>query len=560
MTEEQPAGRAGDPGPGALRGPARAGRPDGAAGPADAAGWIAAGRTALGIELGSTRIKAVLIGPEAEPLASGGHDWENRFVGRLWTYSLDSVWDGLRAAYAALAADVEERWGVALTAVGALGCSAMMHGYLPFDAAGAPLVPFRTWRNTVTGEASAALTRALDWPVPQRWSAAHLYQAVLAGEAHVPKVAFLTTLAGYVHWRLTGERVLGVGDASGMFPIDPATDDFDRDRLERFDALVAGRSGGWRLGGLLPRVLPAGAPAGRLTAEGARRLDPTGRLRPGALCCPPEGDAGTGQVAAGAVRPRTGNLSAGTSVFAMVVLERPFGRLLEEVDLVSTPAGDPVAMIHCNNGASELAAWCALLGVFARAAGAALAPDQVYGTALRQALAGAPDAGGLLAYNYLAGEPITGLAEGRPLVLRAPDSRLNLANLMRAQLFGVFATLRLGLDRLRAAGVNLDAMTAHGGLFKTPGVAQRLCAAALGTPITVSATAGEGGAWGMAILAGYAARRRPGESLAAHVDRDLAGGASLTLAPEPADAAGFAAYLERYLRALPVEAAAVAAI
>ncbi|MFG6477344.1 xylulokinase [Microbacterium sp. P06] len=525
---------------------------------------IAAGRAVLGIELGSTRIKACLIDPDDPTvvLAVGSSDWENRFEDRVWTYSLEAVWAGLQAAYADLVADVQNRHGVALDTVGAIGVSAMMHGYLAFDGTGELLVPFRTWRNTSTGPAAAELTELFGVNIPLRWSIAHLYQAVLDDEPHVPEVRFITTLAGYVHGRLTGRRVLGVGDASGMFPIDAATKTYDERMLRQFDGLVDGSAlnGGLGVAGLLPEVLRAGEAAGELTAEGAALLDPTGALRPGAVFCPPEGDAGTGMVATSSVAPRTGNVSAGTSIFAMVVLERPLESLHHEIDLVTTPAGDPVAMVHCNNGASELAAWVAMFTRFAAASGAPLGADAVFDALFREALDGAPDAGGLLAYNHLAGEPIAGLSEGRPLFVRTPDSTLNLANFMRAQLYGVFGTLALGMRVLAAEGVMLERMFAHGGMFRTAGVAQRFLAGALAAPVSVAETASEGGAWGIAVLAAYTSNSHDLALDAYLRDRVFATAAFETVAPDPADVVGFATYLDRYAAGLAVERAAVASL
>jgi sugar (pentulose or hexulose) kinase len=521
---------------------------------------ISSGQTALGIELGSTRIKAVLIGPDHVPLASGGHEWENQLADGVWTYSLDAVWTGLQDCFARLVADAEQRHGVRPTTFGAIGVSAMMHGYLAFGADDELLVPFRTWRNTSTGPAAGELTELFGYNIPLRWSVAHLYQAILEDEPHVPQVAHLTTLAGYVHWHLTGRRVLGVGDASGMFPIDPQAKGYDRIMLDKFDRLVAARRPGLSIKRLLPEVLPAGAEAGRLTAEGAALLDPTGALQPDIPLCPPEGDAGTGMVATNSVTPRTGNISAGTSIFAMVVLERPLAKVHHELDLVTTPAGDPVAMVHCNNGASELGAWADMLGEFAAALGHPAGQDDVFEALFRAALSGDTDGGGLLAYNYLAGEPITGLAEGRPLVVRTPGSRMTLANFARSQIYGVFGTLALGMRVLAAENVELDSMFAHGGLFKTEGVAQRLLAAAIGAPVAVGQTAGEGGAWGMAILAAYlstAAEQDLGTYLSEHVFAD----AELSVIdPNAADMAGFATYLERYSAGLAIERAATAAI
>jgi len=514
------------------------------------------GRAVLGIELGSTRIKTVLIDPHGTTIASGSHTWENRLVDTFWTYSLEDVWSGVQDSVASMCADAQERHGVRPTTLAALGVSAMMHGYLACDAAGELLAPFRTWRNTTTGRAAAELTELFDFAIPLRWSVAHLYQAILDEEPHVAQVASLTTLAGYVHQRLTGLNVLGVGDASGMFPIDAVTKDYDARRLAQFDALVADRHPGLRLARLLPTVLSAGAEAGRLTDEGAALLDPTGQLRPGAPLCPPEGDAGTGMVATNAVAPRTGNVSVGTSIFAMAVLERPLLQVHPEVDLVTTPAGDPVAMVHCNNGASELDAWAGVFREFAAAIGHPVDPDDAFRAMLQEALAGDVDGGGLLAYNYLSGEPITELVEGRPLVLRSPQSRLTLGNFVRAQVYSAFATLSLGMRVLTEEGVELDVMVAHGGLFRTEGVAQRLLAAASGIPVAVGRDAGEGGAWGIALLASYLGHREEGD-LAEFLEARFAVGDTVVVNPDPVDESGFATFLERYVAALPVERAAI---
>ncbi|MDR1711060.1 MAG: FGGY-family carbohydrate kinase [Propionibacteriaceae bacterium] len=527
----------------------------------DASQAIISGQAVLGIELGSTRIKAVLVGPDHEVLATGGSEWENEFVDRLWTYSLDAVWAGLREAYAEVTADVATRYGVELASVKAMGFSAMMHGYLAFDAAGQLLVPFRTWRNTNTGAASAELTAALGYNIPLRWSVAHLYQAILDKEEHLPRLDFFTTLAGYVHWQLTGEKVLGVGDASGMFPIDPATGDWDADRLAKFQQLAADKGFSCDARALLPRVVPAGAAAGTLTEAGARLLDPTGKLVAGIPLAPPEGDAGTGMVATNSIAPRTGNVSAGTSIFAMVVLERPLQAVHEELDLVTTPVGDLVAMVHCNNGASELGTWAGVFGEFAAALGTPAAPGKVFDALFLASLDGEADCGGLLAYNYLSGEPIARLREGRPLFTRTPDSEFNLANFMRAQLFATFATLRLGMDiLLKEEHAAVDAMFAHGGVFKTKGVAQRYLAAAFNAPVTVGETAGEGGAWGMAVLSAYLAYGQ-GTTLADYLNqRVFAAAETETLAPDPADVAGFDAYVDKYVAGLAIEAAAVEAL
>jgi sugar (pentulose or hexulose) kinase len=520
---------------------------------------ITEGRGALGIELGSTRIKAVLIGPDYAPLAVGSHDWENQFVDRVWTYSLDAVWSGLQECYAALAADVRQRYDVELTSVGALGVSGMMHGYLAFDADGELLTPFRTWRNTNTGEAAEQLSTLFGHNIPHRWSVAHLFQAILNGEDHVADIRYMTTLAGYVHWQLTGEKVLGVGDASGVFPIDVATGGYDTTMLAQLDQLAGENRVELRLAELLPTIRLAGEPAGELTAPGAKLLDPTGRLRPGISMCPPEGDAGTGMVATNSVAPRTGNVSAGTSIFAMVVLEHELSRVHRELDLVTTPAGDLVAMVHCNNGASELNSWVGLFADFARAVGVDVDTSTIFETLFTSALRGAPDGGGLMAFNYLSGEPITELDEGRPLFLRSPDSEFNLANFMRVQLFASLATLRIGIDVLQKdEGVQLDRMFAHGGLFKTKRVAQGFLAAAIDTPVSVGASAAEGGAWGIATLAAFAAGRAHGQSLTDFLNDQVFADAHLeTIRPDKTDVAGFEAFIQRYIAALPVERAAV---
>jgi sugar (pentulose or hexulose) kinase len=521
---------------------------------------IQQGHTALGIEMGSTRIKAVLTGPDHAVIAVGSHDWENRFVDGTWTYSLASVWSGLQDCYAALAADVRRRHRIELTTVGSLGVSAMMHGYLAFDAAGELLTPFRTWRNTNTGIAAERLTEAFGHNIPHRWSVAHLYQSILDGHDHVARLRHLTTLAGYVHWQLTGRQVLGIGDASGMFPIDVTTGDYDAGMLGRFDTLVADHGRSLILADLLPTVLRAGEPAGALTAAGAALLDPGGTLLPGIAMCPPEGDAGTGMVATNSVAPRTGNVSAGTSIFAMVVLEREPAHVHREIDVVTTPAGDPVAMVHCNNGASELNAWVGLFIEFAAAQGLDVDDSAIFETLLRSAMTGAPDGGGLMAFNYLSGEPITGMHEGRPLFVRTPGSAFTLANFIRTQLLSALATLRIGMDVLRdSEAARLDHMFAHGGLFKTRGVAQQLLAAAIDTPVSVGSSAGEGGAWGIAVLAAYLHRSDPGQSLTAFLDTEVFAGAHLETAdPDPGDLIGFDTFLERFRSALPVEQAAVA--
>ncbi|MEP6481502.1 MAG: FGGY-family carbohydrate kinase [Rhodoglobus sp.] len=519
---------------------------------------IRAGRTSLGIEFGSTRIKACLVSDDpSDVIAIGEFEWENQLVDERWTYSLDAIWSGLQSAYAALVADAEARHGVRPDTFGAIGVSAMMHGYLAFDASDELLVPFRTWRNTSTGPASAELSAEFGVNIPMRWSIAHLYQAVLDGERHVADVRFLTTLAGFVHWKLTGQRVLGIGDASGMFPIADDTRNYDGAMLDKFDHLVAGAVPNLRIGELLPQVLVAGAAAGELTAEGAALLDPSGSLRAGIPFCPPEGDAGTGMVATNSIAPRAGNVSAGTSIFAMVVLEKPLRATHAELDLVTTPAGDPVAMVHCNNGASELAGWVALFDRFAKAAGVPLGQDDVYSALFLEALEGEPDAGGILAYNQVAGEPIAGLDDGRPLVVRANDSQFTLANFMRAQLYGVFATLSLGMAILDDEGVELDRMFAHGGVFRTAHVAQRFLAAALATPVSVAETASEGGAWGIAVLASYASSGASVPFAEYLRERVFRGAAFSVVEPHPTDVQGFASYLTTYRAGLAIERVAV---
>jgi sugar (pentulose or hexulose) kinase len=528
---------------------------------------IGAGETFLGIELGSTRIKAVLIDGNHEPVAAGSYDWENRLENGVWTYRLDDVWTGLREAFAALAREVEARYGVTLCSAGGIGISAMMHGYLAFDRADRLLVPFRTWRNTMTGEAAALLTKAFSFNIPQRWSVAHLYQAVLNGEAHVGDIAFLTTLAGYVHWQLTGRKVLGVGDASGMFPVygSPDWNGWNGRMAGAFDALVSGKGYQWNtngadgIQGILPVVLPAGANAGTLTPEGARLLDPAGNLRAGIPLCPPEGDAGTGMVATNSVAERTGNVSAGTSIFAMVVLERELSRVYPEIDMVTTPAGKPVAMAHCNNCTSDLDAWVKLFGEAIGRSGAKMDKAALYDALYAAALEGAPDCGGLLAYNYYGGEPVTGLEEGRPLFVRKPDSRLSLANFMRTLLFSAMGTLKLGMNILtEKERVHIDRLLGHGGFFKTKGVGQRLMAAALSTPVAVMESAGEGGAWGIALLAAFMRQKRDGETLEAYLaDRVFAGNAGVCVEPDPEDTRGFAAFMREYEKGLAIERAAV---
>ena len=500
----------------------------------------------LGIELGSTRIKAVAVDEGFRPVSSGDYTWASRYENGVWTYGLEEVWTGLRAALSA----VENRAEVA-----AAGVSAMMHGYLAFDRDWNLLVPFRTWQNTITGPAAAELTALFSFNVPQRWSVAHLYQAVLNGEEHVSRIAHITTLAGYVHYMLTGVNAVGVGEASGMFPIDSQALDYDRAMVEKFDALAAERNLPWRLEELLPRVLTAGQEAGRLTPAGAGLLE--GLLPAGIPFAPPEGDAGTGMTATNAVAPRTGNVSAGTSIFSMVVLEKPLGKVYEEIDLVTTPAGAPVAMVHCNNCTNDTNAWVGVLGEAARLFGANPSAGELYQKLYEKSLEGAPDCGGVLVCNYLAGEGVTHLDAGRPLVVRRPDSAFNLANFFRAQLYATMATLKIGMDILAEEGVAIDSLTGHGGLFKTPGVGQRYMAAACNAPVTCMDTAGEGGPYGMALLAAYLLRREEGERLEDFLsNRVFAGVSGSTAAPDGAEAAAFGEYIQRYKALLQVERAA----
>ena len=512
----------------------------------------------LGIELGSTRIKAMLLDAGGVPAAQGEHQWENHLKAGVWTYDDGEIWAGLRAAYADLAADIRARYGCPMKQVGCIGVSAMMHGYLPFDKDGALLTPFRTWRNTMTGPAAQALTEAFGFNIPQRWSIAHLYQAMQNREPHLEHLAFLTTLAGYVHWRLTGEKVLGVGDASGMFPIDSKTCDYDASMLNIFESLAKDAGYPVSLRVLLPRVLPAGSPAGRLTEAGARLLDPSGALRPGIPFCPPEGDAGTGMAATNSVAAHTGNISAGTSIFAMAVLDRPLSRVYPEIDLVTTPDGKPVAMVHCNNCTSDLNAWVSLFREAAALCGEQPDPPALYERLFQCSLGGAADAGGILPVNYDSGEGVTHFDAGRPLLLRQPDVPLTLANFMRAQIYSAIATLAIGLELLQEEHVQIARFSGHGGLFKTPGVAQRYLAAAVHAPVAVMETAGEGGPYGMALLAAYALRRAAGETLDEFLEtRVFRSVPQKTFRPAPADTAGFAAFLKRYRAALEVERAAV---
>jgi len=520
---------------------------------------IESGKTALGIEFGSTRIKAVLIGEDHTPIASGSHEWENRHENGVWTYRLEDVWAGLQDSYRKLSHEVTEKYNAQLLTVGAIGFSAMMHGYMAFDKDGNQLVPFRTWRNTITAQAAERLTDLFQFNIPQRWSIAHLYQAILNRETHVKDISHLTTLAGYVHWKLTGQKVLGVGEASGMFPIDSKTNEYDERKLALFNECLSAEGIAWKLQDILPRVLVAGDAAGTLTQEGARLLDPNGGLQAGIPLCPPEGDAGTGMVATNSVAERTGNVSAGTSVFAMIVLEQALSKLYPEIDMVTTPTGKPVAMVHSNNCTSDLNAWVDLFQEFTNALGVEISESRLYEMLYQKALTGDADAGGLLAYSYLSGEHITHMEEGRPLFVRTPESRFTLSNFMRVNLFSALGALKIGLDILfEQEKVKIDQILGHGGFFKTKEVGQRLMAAAMNVPVSVMETAGEGGAWGIALLASYMLHKAENEPLEAYLsDKVFAGENGTTIAPDPVDVDGFAAFMDRYKKGLVIERAAV---
>lgn len=520
---------------------------------------IVNGKAVLGIELGSTRIKAVLVNEKNQPIASGSHEWENQLVNNIWTYSEEAIWTGIQASYQDMVKDVKEKYGVPVKKLAAIGFSAMMHGYMPFNEAGELLVPFRTWRNTMTEKASEELTELFQYHIPQRWSIAHLYQAMLNQESHVKDITFMTTLEGYVHWKLTGEKVLGVGEGSGMFPIDMEIKDYDKKCLETFDKLAAPYEFPWKLEEILPKVLLAGEEAGRLTEEGAKLLDTTGELEAGIPFCPPEGDAGTGMVATNSIAKRTGNVSAGTSVFSMVVLEKPLSKVYPEIDLVTTPTGNLVAMVHCNNCTSDLNAWVNLFKEFAEAMGMQVDMNQLFGTLYHKAMEGDTDCGGLLAYNYFSGEHITGFEEGRPLFVRTPESKFNLANFMRVNLFTSLGALKTGMDiLLKEEGVKLDKILGHGGLFKTKGVGQNLLAGAIDTPVSVMETAGEGGAWGIAVLASYLVNKEAGESLEDYLNHKVfAGQEGEEVQPDERDVQGFNEFMVRYKAGLAIERAAV---
>ena len=520
---------------------------------------IESGKAVLGIEFGSTRIKAVLIGEDNTPIASGAHDWENRLENGIWTYSPDDIWTGLQDSYTKMTEDVKKQYDAEVTSLAAIGFSAMMHGYMVFDKAGELLVPFRTWRNTITEPASEQLTELFQYHIPQRWSIAHLDQCILNGDEHVAKIDYLVTLAGYIHWQLTGERVLGVGEASGMFPIDIATGDYNQQMIDRFDQRISEKGYAWKLRDILPKVLSAGDAAGNLTVEGAKKLDVSGKLQAGIPLCPPEGDAGTGMVATNSVAVRTGNVSAGTSVFGMVVMEKELSKVYEEIDLVTTPTGNLVGMVHCNNCTSDLNAWVNLFKEFAESFGMNVDMNELFGTLYKKALEGDKNCGGLLAYNYFSGEHVTKFEEGRPLFVRKPDSNFNLANFMRVHLMASLSVLKTGLNlMLKQEGVKVDKMLGHGGLFKTKGVGQSILAAAIDAPVFVMETAGEGGAWGIALLASYMVHKEDGESLDDYLNNKVfAGQEGTRMDPDPADVKGFDEFLKTYAAGLPIERAAV---
>ena len=525
----------------------------------DAKSTIEAGKAILGIEFGSTRIKAVLIDQENKPIAQGSHTWENQLVDGLWTYSIEAIWAGLQDCYADLRANVKKQYDIEIETLAAIGISAMMHGYMPFNDKAEILVPFRTWRNTNTGKAAAELSELFVYNIPLRWSISHLYQAILNKEEHVKDITFLTTLAGYVHWQITGEKVLGIGDASGMLPIDPATKNYSAEMVAKFDKLVAPYGFSWKLTDILPKVLLAGENAGCLTEEGAKKLDVSGHLKAGIPVCPPEGDAGTGMVATNAVKQRTGNVSAGTSSFSMIVLEKDLSKPYEMIDMVTTPDGSLVAMVHCNNCTSDLNAWVNLFKEYQELMGMPVDMDEIFGKLYNNALTGDADCGGLISYNYFSGEPVTGLTEGRPLFVRTANDKFNLANFMRAHLYASVGVLKIGNDILfNEEKINVDRITGHGGLFRTKGVGQRVLAAAINSPISVMETAGEGGAWGIALLGSYLVNNDKKQSLADFLDEKVfAGNAGVEVSPTAENVAGFNAYIEKYKACLPVEEAAV---
>ncbi len=517
------------------------------------------GQTVLGIELGSTRIKAVLVDEKNIPIASGSHEWENRLENNIWTYSLEDIWTGLTACYQDLKANVKATYDVVLTSFGAIGFSAMMHGYMAFNKNDELMVPFRTWRNTITGQASRQLSDLFQYHIPERWSIAHLYQSILNNDEHVKEITYLSTLAGYIHWQMTGEKVLGVDDASGMFPIDNITKDYREDMLNQFRELVKEKNYAWDIKEILPKVLVAGQPAGVLTEKGAKLLDPDGDLKAGIPVCPPEGDAGTGMVATNSIAVHTGNISAGTSGFVMAVLDKELSRPYDEIDMVTTPDGELVAMVHGNNCTSDLNAWVGLFKEYTDAMGFKADMNEIFGTLYNKALEGDADCGGLLAYNYVSGETITGFDEGRPLFARMPGSKLTLANFMRTHLMASLAALKSGMDILfKNEHITMEKLMGHGGLYKTKGVGQRITAAIFNTPVCCMTTAGEGGAWGIALLAAYMKDKTEGQSLPDYLNAKVFDGqAGDCMNPDPADVAGAEIFLKRYTNGFPIEHAAV---
>ena len=519
---------------------------------------IEEGRTALGIEFGSTRIKAVLVDEAGKVLAQGGYGWENQYENGVWTYSLDMIWTGLQSAYSELREEVKKQYDADLKKIGAIGFSAMMHGYMAFDKDDTLLVPFRTWRNTITEEAAAKLTAELGFNIPQRWSIAHLYQAILNKEEHVKDITFFTTLAGYIHWQLTGEKVLGVGDASGMLPIDSRTRKYNAEYMDKFDKLIADQGFGWKLGDIIPGVLVAGENAGTLTEKGAKLLDVSGTLEAGIPLCPPEGDAGTGMVATNSVAVRTGNVSAGTSIFAMVVMEKALEKVHEEIDVVTTPSGDDVAMVHCNNCTSDINAWAKIFREYSEAMGIEVDTNKLYTTLFKAALDGAPDCGGLAGFNYFSGEPVTGFDEGRPVFARKVNADFSFANFMRFNLYSAVSTLKVGLDiLLKEEKVKVDKLFGHGGFFKTPEVGQRIMSAATGGPVTVMETAGEGGAWGIAVLALFLMKGE-GRSLSDYLNEVIfAGEEGVSVTASAEEIEGFDNFMKLFNATLPIEKAAV---
>ncbi len=518
---------------------------------------ILQGNTSLGIELGSTRIKAILIDDQFETIAQGSFEWENQLVDGFWTYSLTDIWSGIQESYLSLANEIQMKYAVTLEKIGSIGFSAMMHGYLAFDESDELLVPFRTWRNANTSQAAKELSDLFQYNIPERWSIAHLYQAVLDHEAHVNEIRYLTTLSGYIHWRLTGKKVLGVGDASGMFPIDLATNDFDQKKMAQFEEKISSDTLPWHLNDLLPKVLLAGENAGTLTQNGAKLLDLTGKLEAGIPLCPPEGDAGTGMIATNSVAKRTGNVSAGTSAFAMIVLEQDLKTYYPEIDLVTTPTGSLVAMVHTNNFSSEINSWMQLFQQITDTFGLDVSTGQLFDKLLTQALNGDADCGGLLLYGYHSGENITDIPEGRPLFVRTPKSTFNLANFMRLHIFSAFAALKIGMNILNQEQVQIDRVVGHGGIFKTPVVAQTVLAATMNAPVTVMENAGEGGAWGIAILAAFLNQSTKMSLTQFLDDYVFANATGITLEASATDISGFNQFVERYQKGLPIEKSAI---